>query len=85
MQAPVRIAAELRDEDGQAVSTGEAELVLERKLAYFYPRDFAPSDTIRTRAKTLFLSDSNQSLEISELHDCFEQVPHDLHFHLIVK
>ena len=34
-----RIAAELLDSGGQVVSIGEAELALEKKLAYFYPRD----------------------------------------------
>ena len=78
-----RIAAELLDTRGQVVSIGEAELALEKRLAYFYPRDPTPLRTIESRAKTLFLSDSNQSLGIIDVDDCLEDQPAELmHFHL---
>ena len=79
-----RIAAELLDSGGQVISIGEAELALEKKkFAYFYPRDPTPLRTIQGRAKTLFLSDSNQSLAILDMHDCLEDLPAELtHFHL---
>jgi len=73
-----RVAAELLDGRGQVVSIGEAELVFEKGLAYFYPRDVTPLRTIRSRAKTLFLSDSDESLGILEMDDC----PEGMHFHL---
>ena len=78
-----RIAAELLDTGGQVVSIGEAELALEKKLAYFYPRDPTPLRTIQSRAKTLFLSDWNESLGILDVDDCREDQPAELmHFHL---
>ena len=78
-----RIAAELLDTGGQVVSIGEAELALEKKLAYFYPRDPTPLRTIQSRAATLFLSDSNQSLGILDVDDCLKAQSEELmHFHL---
>jgi len=78
-----RIAAELLDGRGQVVSIGEAELALEKGLAYFYPRDPTPLRTIQSRARTLFLSDSNESLGILDVDDCGEDQPAELmHFHL---
>ena len=78
-----RIAAELLDSGGQVVSIGEAELALEKKLAYFYPRDVTPLRTLQSRVKTLFLSDSNESLGIRDVDDCLEDQPAELmHFHL---
>lgn len=82
-QEPERIAAELLDRGGQVVSIGEAELALEKKLAYFYPRDPTPLRTIQSRATTLFLSDSNESLGILDVDDCLEDASGELtHFHL---
>ncbi|HEY6991880.1 MAG TPA: hypothetical protein VH369_26040 [Bryobacteraceae bacterium] len=77
-----RIAAELLDRGGQVISIGEAELAL-KNVAYFYPRDPAPLRTIQSRATTLFLSDSNESLGIVDVEDCPEDQPEELmHFHL---
>ena len=78
-----KVAAELLDGRGQVVSIGETELLFEKGLAYFYPRDVTPLRTIRSRAKTLFLSDSDESLGILDMHDCPEaQVAEAMHFHL---
>ena len=60
-----------------------SQFALEKKLAYFYPRDLTPLRTIQSRAKTLFLSDSNESLGILDVDDCREDQPAELmHFHL---
>src|SRR5205823_1186584 len=80
----VRTDAELRDEDGQAVSKGEARLSPADKVVLFYPHDRAPQDMIRSRAKILFRSDLNESLVISEVEDCREEIPHLLHFHIVL-
>jgi hypothetical protein len=78
-----RVGAELLDGHGQVVSIGEAELVFEKGLAYFYPRDVTPLRTIRSRAKSLFLSDSDESLGILDMHDCPEgRLAETMHFHL---
>jgi hypothetical protein len=77
------LAADLRDADGQFLSKGLANIYPGDKTeATFQPLDTANQDTIRTRARTLFLTTTNESLGPYEAFPCTGQCGQFLHFHL---
>lgn len=76
------VSAELRDADGDIVSTGEALLFPDDKSANFYPHDAARRDTIESKAKALVLRNENQSRTIIAIKECPAEVTHELHFHV---
>src|SRR4029077_9572973 len=63
------VVATLLDADGQSLSKGTANLYSDNRPT-FRPTDEANQDTIRTRAKILFLTDTKESLAIAEVVDC---------------
>jgi hypothetical protein len=81
-QSGATVSAELRDADGDIVSTGEALLFPDDKSANFYPYDAALRDTIESEAKTLVLRNENQSRTIIAIKECAAEVTHELHFHV---
>lgn len=82
-QSGARVSAELRDSAGDIVSRGEALLFPDDdKSAHFYPHDSAHRDRIRSFAKTLVLTDDNESQSIVAIQECAQEVRHEQHFHL---
>jgi hypothetical protein len=78
-----RVSAELRDAGSGIVSRGTALLFRDDdKSAHFYSHDSAPRDRIQSHARTLVLTDDNESRSIVAIEECVEEVPHELHFHL---
>ncbi len=81
-ESPAKTGARLLDADDQVLSKGEIVLYRDEKKALFYPHDLAQLDTIQIRAKTLLLTDTNESLGIREIADCDEEIDHRVHWHL---
>lgn len=79
---PNENSASLLDADDQALSKGAAVLYRDERKALFYPHDLAQLNTIRTRAKTLFLTSSRESLSIREIEACQGQCGGLVHWHM---